>query len=115
VRVTRVTNVDGSGDEDQERDTELRTTFRGGTHPIGQDKYGVRGIAIGLYRVDAAEPRASDPTRSAVVSWALHNSPNRLFDLVVSGANHTPFFVPVASANFLTTDNDGIWTLVEAY
>ena len=94
----------------------LLNTLSVGTYPIGQDRFGLRGIAPGIYRVESNPANSGVPPRSRFVSWEFHNSPNPAFDKVKSGGNQTPFLLPVAEAKFLTINSDGgIWTLVEAY
>jgi hypothetical protein len=94
----------------------LRTTFAAGTHPIGQERFGLQVIAQGIYRIESNPANSGEPARSRFIGWAFHNSPNPSFDKVKSGGNHTPFLLPVAEAKFLTVESDGgIWTLVEAY
>ncbi len=107
----------GSEDDDELEPVQpLRTTFSAGTHPIGQNRFGLYGITPGIYRVESNPSNSGQPPRSRFVSWEFHNSPNPSFDSVKSGGNQTPFLLPVAQAKFLTVNSDGgIWTLVEAY
>ena len=94
----------------------LLTTFGVGTYPIGEHRFGMKGIVPGIYRVEFESRGSYDATTSHNIYWALHNSPNPAFDRVISGGDHTPFLVPVANARFLSVRSEGgIWTLAEAY
>jgi len=94
----------------------LLTTFGVGTYPIGEHRFGMKGIVRGIYRVEFESRGSYDANTSHYIRWALHNSPNPAFDQVISGGNYTPFLVPVANARFFSVKSEGgIWTLAEAY
>jgi hypothetical protein len=94
----------------------LLTTFGVGTYPIGEHRYGMRGVVRGIYRVEVVPRYNGDTSPSNQIYWALHNSPNSAFDRVLSSGDHTPFLLPVANAKFLTVrSSGGIFRLAEAY
>ena len=94
----------------------LATSFGAGTHPIGENRFGLRGVVPGIYRVEAAPDRHGKPRTTITGFWSLHNALNPDFGRLAGGHHLTPFLIPVADAKFVTVnDENTIWTLVEAY